>query len=266
VLYEVEAGQTPPLHLPPQAAARLASARTVVVKVSAGYPEPYPVTSDPATVTALARTLRERTQADIYAVEGSSSAETMDSLFEHLGYRRPEVARDLESLGVRLIDAEEADLVEVPNPLPTPLMLERVWLPRLVAEADFKVSLAPVKLLTRLVNLSVKNLIGLLPRSRYRGRQAHTRGLLHLWGLSRCLADIYFTCAFDLGIIDARRLLISTRSFTSGRIETAGWVAVGRPLAADFEALARLGRPTPSYLSLIDEHEHLTGMRPGAWI
>lgn len=224
---------------PPQ----LASARRVLIKPNAGYPVPHPVTTSRETLTAVMAGIRRVSDADIILLDESRSAEPMHRIYRILGYDFPRVS---------LLDVRSQHYVEVENPLVKPLALPTIWVPNVVLACDYLISVASFKVFPDGGSFTLKNMVGILPSSKYGGRGSSRKDLLHQLGINNVVADIYFTIPFDCGIVDARKKFIGTDDSTQGIVEDFGKVFVGEPYEVDLEASAAAG-VTTKYLALIEE-------------
>lgn len=224
---------------PPQ----LASARRVLIKPNAGYPVPHPVTTSKETLVAVISGIRRVSDADIIMLEESRSSETMHKIYRGLGYDFPRI---------RLMDVRSQHYVEVENPLPKPLALPTMWVPNVILACDYLISVASFKIFPDGGSFTLRNIVGLLPSSKYGGRGSSQNDLLHQMGIHNVVTDIYFTIPFDCGIVDARKKFVGTDDPTQGSIEDFGKVFVGEPYEVDCEAAAAAG-VTTRYLTLIDE-------------
>ena len=146
------------------AAALLASQRPVMLKPNLVNGTPFPVTTAPALCEAVIAFVRRYTDAPIVIAEGCGDAalETPE-VFARLGY--VQLARQL---AVQLIDLNHAPLVKLQN-----LSCQRfpeMWLPEVVF-SHVLISL-PVLKAHSLCGFtgSMKNMMGLVPPSRYAGR------------------------------------------------------------------------------------------------
>lgn len=225
---------------PPPALAR---ARKVLIKPNAGYPAPHPVTTSAEMIRQVIEGIRRVSYPDIYILEGPATGQSAHQLYKLLGYDFPRVT---------FLDVEECAHVEVQNPLDKPLALSSFWLPNILLSCDFLISVASYKVMGGAASLSIKNLIGLLPPSKYVSDSKPNRGLLHKLGIQKVVADLYFTIPFDLGVIDARARFVSPEDAVRGRAEPFGKVFVGDCYTIDREASDAAGAQTP-YLRLIDE-------------
>jgi hypothetical protein len=224
---------------PPLAITR---ARRVLIKPSACYPVPYPVTTSREILSTIIRGIRQVSDADILILEGTPTASPVYPIYRTLGYDFPRVL---------LLDVKDCTWVEVENPLPKPLAVSTLWVPNVILSSDYLISVAPLKISQGKGNLSIMNLLTLLPSSKY-SDQSGSWGTLYSMGIDRVLADLYFTLPFDMGIIEARQKFTSTDDPVHGDIEEVGKVFVGEPYEVDYEVSDALGLKT-DYLNLIDE-------------
>ena len=146
------------------AADLLASGRPVMLKPNLVNDTPFPVTTPPAFCEAVIAFVRRCTDAPIVIAEGCGAAtlETPD-VFARLGYVR--MARQRE---VQLIDLNRAHLVRLQNE--SCHRFPEMWLPEMVFN-HVLISL-PVLKAHSLCGFtgSMKNMMGLVPPSRYAGR------------------------------------------------------------------------------------------------
>lgn len=222
---------------PPQ----VAWARRVLIKPCAGYPLPYPVTSNASIVGAVIDGIRQVSDADILILEGNPTGESMYPVYRTLGY---------DFSRVLMLDVKDCIWVEVENPLVHPFVVPTFWAPNVLLSSDYLISIAPMKVVGNMPYLSITNLISLLPVSKYKGDAAGGWNLLYSMGLQNIIADLYFTLPFDLGIIDATQKLTGLVDPTQGEAEPYGKVFVGEPFELDTEVSRRLGVHA-DYLDLI---------------
>jgi len=224
---------------PPQV---LRKCKRVLIKPNAAYPKLHPVTTSIETLQIIIDGIRQTSQAEIIILEGTVSSQSAEEIFTKLGYQK---------LGVELLDVDQCDYMRMVNPLEEPYVLKEIYVPQIISTCDYKISVSPFKLQTNLSSLTIKNLLGLLPRSKYRAKNPIARGKLHIWGIHKCIADVFFTLDFDLGIIDGRRKFISQRGPAVGKSEDFGKILVGDLLTVDKEAL-RLSGLQAKYIRLIE--------------
>lgn len=222
-------------------APQVARARRVLIKPSAGFPLPYPVTTSRETMAAIIRGIRRVSEADVLILEGSYYEESVRSVYRVLGYDFPRVIS---------LDVNDCVLVEVENPLAKPFALANFWVPNVVLSCDYLITVAPFKVAEDQAMLTVANLLGLLPASKYGEGSGKGRGQLQRLGFHHVIADLYFTLPFDLGIVDARMKFITGADPTKGEIEEYGHIMVGEPFEVDSEAVHATGTEA-EYLRLI---------------
>jgi len=220
----------------------ISRARRILIKPSASYPVPYPVTTSPDLLSLIIDGIRQVSDADILLLEGTPGGEPVYPIYQALGYNFPRVL---------MLDVKDCNWVEVDNPLAKPFAVPTFWVPNIILSSDYLITVAPAKIIRNRANLSVMNLLSLLPSSKYHGRALNGWGALHSLGIYKVLADLYFTLPFDLGIIEARKKFTSWDSTTQGEVEEYGKIFIGEPYRIDCEASETLGLKT-DYLDLID--------------
>ncbi len=224
---------------PPSVVSR---ARRVLIKPSACYPVPYPVTTSRDMLSVIIEGIRRVSDADILLLEGTPAGNPIQPIYQALGYNFPRVL---------MLDVEDCIWVEVDNPLPKPLAVPTFWVPNVILSSDYLITVAPLKVFQGRGSLSLMNLLTLLPSSKYGGEaQGGWRDLYNL-GIDKVAADLYFTLPFDLGIIEARQKFITRDDPTQGEVEEYGKVFIGEPYQVDCEASETLGLKT-GYLDLIN--------------
>lgn len=178
-------------------------ARHILIKPNAGYAAQPPVIVRMALLRTLADQLLARHRdMRISIVEGVCTGIAAERVFDAVGLTA------LASERVAVIDAERLPLAEFANSAPRPNRFAALAAPALLNEVDARISVAPFKRTvlngTPLISASIKNLFGLLPRSRYHGRSPHARGQLHLPNVHAVIADVYHTLGvrFDFGVVD----------------------------------------------------------------
>lgn len=218
-------------------------ARRVLIKPSAAYPVPYPVSTSREILSAIVRGIRQVSEADILILEGTPTGAPVYPVYQTLGYDFPRVLS---------LDVKDCIWVEVDNPLPKPLAVPTFWVPNVILSSDYLITVSPLKVIKGKANLSIMNMLSLLPVSKYRGEASAGWGALNALGIEKVLADLYFTLPFDLGIVEARRKFVTADDPIHGRTEEVGQVFMGEPYEADYEASQTLGLKT-DYLDLIRE-------------
>jgi hypothetical protein len=223
---------------PPTAISR---ARRVLIKPSASYPIPYPVTTSREILSEIIKGVRRVSDADIIILEGTPGGEPINPIYQALGYNFPRVL---------MLDVKDCIWVEVDNPLPKPLAVPTFWVPNVILSSDYLITVAPLKVFSGKGNLSIMNLLTTLPSKKYNGKAPAGWRTLYGLGIDRVVTDLYFTLPFDLGIIEARQKFISRDDPTQGEVEEYGKIFVGEPYEVDVEASEILGLKT-RYLDLI---------------
>ncbi|MFC1899770.1 hypothetical protein ACFLXP_05545, partial [Chloroflexota bacterium] len=179
--------------------------------------------------------------ADIIILEGIVDGSPVYPVYQALEYEFPRVL---------MLDVKDCIWVEVDNPLPKPLSVPTFWVPNVILSSDYLITVAPLKILNEDTNLSVKNLLTVLPSSKYYSETSADWGDLYNLGINNVIADLYFTLSFDIGIIEARQKFVSNGDPTRGEITEYGKVFVGEPYEVDCEVLSALGLKS-DYLDLI---------------
>ena len=105
-----------------------------------------------------------------------------------------------------MLDVKDCIWVEVDNPLPKPLAVPAFWIPNVILSSDYLISVTPLKVAKGKGNLSIPNLMSLLPSKKYAEAEGGWEALYEL-GIDKVIADLYFTLPFDMGIIEANQKL-----------------------------------------------------------
>jgi len=224
-----------------KAPSSISRARRVLIKPSASYPVPYPVTTSRDILLAIIEGIREISDADILLLEGTPGGGSIYPIYQALGYNFPRVLT---------LDVKDSIWVEVDNPLPKPLAVPTFWIPNVILSSDYLITVAPLKVFKGKGSLSLMNLLTLLPSSKYGGEVQGGWGALYSLGIDKVIADLYFTLPFDLGIIEARQKFIGWDDPIRGEVEECGKVFIGEPYKVDCEASQALGLKT-DYLDLV---------------
>jgi uncharacterized protein (DUF362 family) len=216
-------------------------ARRVLIKPCASYPVAYPVSTSPEILSTIIEGVRRVSDADILLLEGTPGGGPIYPIYQALGYNFPRVLT---------LDVKDCIWVEVDNPLPKPLAIPTFWVPNVILSSDYLITVAPLKILNRKGNLSIMNLLSLLPSSKYRDETSGDWGTLYSLGIDKVITDLYFTLPFDLGIVEAQQKFICQDDLTHGEVEQYGKIFVGEPYDVDREVAEALGLKT-EYLDLI---------------
>jgi hypothetical protein len=218
-------------------------ARRVLIKPAAAYPVSYPVSSSREMLSTIIRGIRQGSEADILILESTPSGNPVYPNYQALGFDFPRVL---------MLDVRDCIWVEVDNPLPKPLAVPTFWVPNVILSSDYLISVSPLKIIQGQANLSIMNLLSLLPTSKYSGEATGGWGALSSLGMDKVLADLYFTLPFDLGIIEAKQQFISNDDPVHGRTEQRDQIFMGEPYEVDLEVSSALGARA-EYLDLIRE-------------
>jgi len=221
----------------------ISRARRVLIKPNAGYPVLYPVTTSREMLSLIIEGIRQVSDADILLLDGIPGGGPIYPIFQALGYDFPRVLA---------LDVKDCIWVEVENPLPKPLAVPTFWVPNVILSSDYLITVAPLKVVSGMGNLSIMNLLSLLPVSKYGDDLRGGREDLYGLGIDKVVADLHFTLPFDLGIIEGRQKFITGEDPTRGKVEEYGKVFLGKPYQVDLEASQALGIKT-RYLRLIEE-------------
>jgi uncharacterized protein (DUF362 family) len=216
-------------------------ARRVLIKPDAGYSSPYPVTTSRRILTVIIEGIRRVSDADIVVLEGTHSGEPIAPIYRTLGYDFPRVL---------MLDVKDCIWVEVDNPLTKPLAVPAFWIPNVILSSDYLISVTTLKVARGKGNLSISNLMSLLPSKKYAEAEGGWEALYEL-GIDKVIADLYFTLPFDMGIIEARQKLDYDDDPTTGEVEDIGKIFVGDPFQIDTEVSETLG-VRADYLHLIE--------------
>ncbi|MDD5082992.1 MAG: DUF362 domain-containing protein [Dehalococcoidales bacterium] len=223
----------------------LSTVRRVLIKPSACCPAPYPMTTSRDILSVIINGIRQVTDADILILEGTPNGEPIYPVYKALGYDFPRVLT---------LDVKDCIWVEVENPLEKPLVMPTFWIPNVVLSSDYLISVAPLKVTNEVANLSIMNLISLLPTRKYGGGASAGWKELYNLGMDNVIADLYFTLPFDLGIIEARQKFTSTDDPAHGEVEDYGKIFIGEPYEVDREVKEMLGLKA-DYLDSIREQK-----------
>ncbi len=216
-------------------------ARRVLIKPSASYPLPYPVTTSPEMLAAIIASIRRVSDADILLLEGTPEGVPTRPIYQALGYNFPRILR---------LDVKDCIFVEVDNPLPKPFAMPTFWVPNVILSSDYLITVSPLKTFDGRGNFSIMNMLSLLPSSKYHGESAGGWETLYSLGIDKVLADLYFTLPFDLGIVEGRQKFAVMDDPTQGEVEEYDKVFIGEPYEVDREVAEALGIKV-GYLDMI---------------
>jgi uncharacterized protein (DUF362 family) len=210
--------------------------RKIVIKPNLVQSSPFPVTTPPECVGAIVEYCRRNATAEVYIAEGSGGGDTME-VFHDLGYQ--ELSREYR---VTLVDLDEEPVMHLHNEKCK--LLRDFYLPQILRDG-FLISVPVLKAHSMSkVTLSLKNMIGVAPASRYKA-SAFRKSRLHGKNngqLHQYIVDLNCYRKPDLTVIDA----------TVGMAEAHLWgppcdppvnriVAAYDPVAADAKGSQLLG-------------------------
>jgi len=210
-------------------------ARRILIKPSASYPIPHPVTTSRHILSTIIKGIRKASDADILILDGTPGGEPIHPIYEALEYNFPRVL---------LLDVKDCSWVEVDNPLPKPLAIPSFWVPNVILSSDYLITVAPLKVLNGKGSLSIMNLLSLLPSSKYSDESTKSWGALKNLGMDKVITDLYFTLPFDLGIVEGQQKLICKDDPAEGNVEEYGKIFIGEPYDLDREVSETLGLNT----------------------
>jgi len=219
----------------------VARARRVLIKPSASYPLPYPVSTSAEMLAAIISSIRRVSDADILLLEGTPGGVPTRPIYQALGYNFPRVLT---------LDVKDCIFVEVDNPLPKPFAVPTFWVPNVILSSDYLITVAPLKTYNGSGSFTIPNLLSLLPSSKYHGETPGGWESLYNLGIDKVLADLYFTLPFDLGIVEGRQKFAVKEDPSEGEVEEYDKVFIGEPYDADREVAEALGLKI-GYLDLI---------------
>jgi uncharacterized protein (DUF362 family) len=220
----------------------ISRARRVLIKPNSGVPYPYPISTSKELMGEIINSIKRVSDADIIILEGTATGDPIYPIYKALGYDFPRVL---------MLDVKDCIWVEVENPLPHPFAVSTFWVPNVVISSDYLISVTPFKVSGSSGLFTIKNLMSLLPVSKYRGDAPGGWDSLNEFGMEKVLADLYFTLPFDMGIIDARHKFISSGDTSKGKIEQYGKIFAGDPFEIDRDA-TQMDKLEMNYLKLIE--------------
>lgn len=173
---------------------RMNHSSRIVIKPNLLDSAPAPCTTDIRLVEEVIKYIRKSCDIEIVLIEGSGGCSTQEA-FEFLGYSNLE-----KKYGIKLIDTDNTELIRLADP--SALVYKEIFLPKIVFDSFF-ISLPTLKdhLITK-VTLSIKNLIGLLPKKYYGGYWHYNRSDVHRVGVDKAIIDLYGYINIDLALID----------------------------------------------------------------
>ncbi len=164
--------------------------------------------------------------------EGSGHVRDSEFLLEESG-----LGKELQQRRIPFIDLNRDALVK------TKLKqnvsgLDHLWLPKIVLESDFLVSMPKVKTHHWAgVTLSRKNLFGIVPGMKY----SWPKNLLHWHGIHRCIADLCATVPIHFVIADAIEVMIGNGPLHGESRKKNSIILSDDSIAADLACTRLLG-------------------------
>ena len=214
------------------------------------YAADRPINTDPRFLAALIDLLRGKGAREIVVGEGPGNRRDIDTVLGETGLGDVLAAR-----GLTFVDLNTDDLTRVAArtlDLPEPSRIADLWLPASVRRADLVISVAKLKTHHWTgVTLSLKNLFGVVPGSRY----GWPKNLLHWNGIDRSVLELHQTVRPGFALIDGI-LGMEGDGPLDGTPREAGRILAGADLVAlDATAARSMGvRPeSVLYLSAAEE-------------
>jgi hypothetical protein len=219
----------------------ISRAHKILIKPSASYAHPYPFSTSREMLGVIIDKIKQVSDADIILLEGTANGESVYPIYKSLGY-------DFQR--VLMLDVRDCIWVEIENPLPHPFAIATFWVPNVVLSCDYLISVSPLRTVGNQGILSIKNLLSLLPVSKYKKGSGGGWGSLDEFGWDKVLADLYFTLPFDLAVIDGRKKFSAADESFKGKTDSPGKIFEGEPYEIDREAVNMLGLDS-QYLDVI---------------
>ena len=192
--------------------------------------------AEPAVTRAVVAMVREANpSADILVAEGIDYEPGVSTLDV---FRWMDALRLVDEFGVRLLNANEGEIVAVPVP-GGGLLHKAVYLTRELVDVDAVVSVAKLKAHgTAGVTMSVKNLFGILPFHRY---GSTFRNFMHTnyYRLMRIIVDVATTLPPDLAVVDG--MIASDHGMDHDPVEMNVLLVGHDPVATDAVGTAVMG-------------------------
>jgi uncharacterized protein (DUF362 family) len=212
------------------AGARLPRDGLIILKPNLTNSSPPPVTTSVQAIEAVYRYCRAHTNAEILIGEGAGSGRTHE-VYAALGY-----TDFAQREGIRLVDFNEAETVELQNP--DALQWKTFHLPRIALEA-FIISVPVLKdhSFTK-TTISMKNMFGLAPGRHY--ACTWNKAKLHSPSVDDSVVDICLYRKPDLAVVDASVAL--TGGHLTGKKKAINLILAGfDPVAVDAVGSELLG-------------------------
>ena len=216
-------------------------AHKILIKPSASFAYPYPYSTSREMLGLVIERIKQVSDADIIILEGAANGESVYPIYKSLGY-------DFQR--VLMLDVRDCIWVEIENPLPHPFAIATFWVPNVVLSCDFLISVSSLRIVGGQAFFSIRNLLSLLPVSKYKKGSAAGWGTLEEFGWDKVFADLYFTLPFDLAVIDGRKKFVASDESFNGKTDYLGKIFEGDLYEIDREAAALTG-VEQQYLDII---------------
>lgn len=167
------------------------SGKRILLKPNIVNPSPPPVTTDYRVVKGVVSALRKSGYDDIVIAEGSGTGSTLDNL-QSLGYGEIEAELlDLDEQPYSTVDVNDFEV------------WESIFLPEILKDCHI-VSIPVLKDHTMLgVTIGLKNMVGVLPASKYSGYWTYKKSQIHRHRPHGCVSDIIRVARPDWTVVDA---------------------------------------------------------------
>jgi uncharacterized protein (DUF362 family) len=178
-------------------ASHIKEASKVIIKPNIIEDVRPPLTTDVRCIEAIIKFIKERfSDKNIVIAEGSGGCSTSKA-YKVLGYELIS-----EEYDVPLIDLDEESEIKTIK-VPNALEWKEIRLPEPIIEG-FLISVPVLKhhTITR-VTLSLKNLIGILPKKHYSGYWSYNKSMVHKDDVEKVIHDIHRIRRADFAVIDA---------------------------------------------------------------
>jgi uncharacterized protein (DUF362 family) len=201
-------------------------------------------TTHPKIVGAVLDLLEELGAISIVVGDGSAFRRDTFSVAKSCG-----LANELEKRGISFIDLNYDELIPVKVRDGWIRNTDTLWLPRHVVEADYIVSVPKLKAHHWAgVTLSLKNLLGVIPGSRY----GWAKNIIHMNGINATILGVYQSLPPVISIVDGI-VGMEGNGPLFGKPVAHGLLAIGRdPLSVDITCAQLMGFS-------IDSIPHLNG-------
>lgn len=169
--------------------------KKIIIKPNLVGPFAPPATTNVNLVKALIIYIKSCSNAQIVVAEGSGECETGEC-FKQLGYWQLP-----HKYGVNLVDLDSTPIVKLKND--KAFLCKEIYLPEPILDG-FLISVPTLKDHTLTgVTLGIKNLIGILPASKYSGYWSYRKSEVHRHDVDKAIVDISLYRPIDMVIIDA---------------------------------------------------------------